>query len=134
MKRYTITRGSHRNGTHSWHVHCYRQPWHLILRYKVYHWYDMRIPHKIPRWGQFEKWLISRVGAERRFHGEWIDSATGKPVYDHPMRWRDRLVSWQYNQDTRCYELGEEGRTHSVYISITEDEYVALGGKPMTKT
>lgn len=89
----------------------------------VYHWYDMRIPGRIPGWRRFEKWLARHGAIHAHFVG--VDCDEG-----HRVRWRDRLYGWTVEQDLRCYELSHGKREFLGKIDLTEDEYVAAGGKP----
>jgi hypothetical protein len=70
------------------------------LKGKIYHFYDMKVPTKIPGWRRFEDFLQDRFGAEilLGFTGE------RKP------RLADRILSWQYGQDLRCDHLNRKGK------------------------
>jgi len=72
---------------------------------KSYHWYDLRIPTRLPGWKRFERFL-GRRGAEHR-HG-----FEGEP---NP-RWRDRLYGWTVEQDLRCYYLNDLIPEHIAYV------------------
>ena len=84
---------------------------------KLYHVYDMKIPSRLPGWRRFEKWL-SRHGAEIRFG-----------ITDEKARIRDRLYSWTYNQDMRCYDNFNKALTIRS-IEIDEKTFYALSPNP----
>lgn len=71
--------------------------WRWML-HRVYHRYDMLIPIKLPGWKRLE-WFLRSRGAEVMlgFEGD----------KENPT-WMDRLVSWPYEQDFRCFALDQK--------------------------
>jgi hypothetical protein len=106
----------HMSGKKSYHLVVYQIPWRRYLWGRVYHWYDMRIPTKIPGWGWFQRLLVHRFGAEILMGFE-----------DEPEpRWRDRIHSWIYNQDMRCHHLNYASRESFGRVEIDEETYRRL--------
>lgn len=92
---------------------------HLMAR--AYHWYDMRIPGRIPGWKTLERFLVMHMGAEHMVGFE------GEP--DVP-RWRDRLVSWTIMQDFRCFDLSERRHIRGrVMAEVTAEQYEKIHSK-----
>jgi hypothetical protein len=114
------------NGKHIRHYHVYIHQVGLIpyLIGKAYHWYDMRIPIRIPGWKTFIKYYCKLTGAENR---------SFQPANDPdfpPARLRDRIVGWEYEQDLRCYELSAHGKSkYNLCLDITEEQYLKLRDK-----
>lgn len=113
------------DGRYPKHYHVYIHEVGLLpyLLWRAYHWYDMRIPLKIPGWAWFISWWCTITGAENRAF----------PMEGEPeARWRDRLVGWDINQDIRCYELSphhicEKG----LLVELTKEQYAGLKDKEM---
>lgn len=91
-----------------WHIEVFIQPWKDYWWARLYHWYDMRIPVKVPGWRTLQK-LLEWRGAENR--PSKIDA--GKP-----RDWKDRLYSWPVNQDMTCYENDVRNRTSLGTVEI----------------
>ena len=88
--------------------------WHRV-RGRVYHWYDMRIPIKVPGWRLVER-LLRAAGAEMRMGLE------GEP----DPRWRDRLLTWPFSQDIRCFQYNDEAycdARHITQFEVDEQTY-----------
>lgn len=84
--------------------------------YRLYHWYDMKIPIRIPGWGRFEKWVHVKFDA-------WPnDLAFGDETGRVKDRWVDRLAGWTIHQDFRCYHLGSKCE-HVGQVEISEEQY-----------
>lgn len=102
-----------RNKTVTYHAEIRSCPLWKHLAWEVYHWYDMRIPCKIPGWQRFEGWLKRRGAEMRCFAGE-----------DEPQpRWRDRLLAWTVQQDIRCYEVTQWAYKREVFVPLTDEQY-----------
>jgi hypothetical protein len=86
---------------------------HEYLIWRAYHWYDMRIPLKIPGFRLLEK-LARKMGGEHR------GLAMGE---DDPVRLRDRIVRWSVMQDLRCYDLGAHRAKHIISMEMTKEQY-----------
>ncbi len=94
---------------------------------------------------KFERCLVRAFNAERmpvEFTGEYrdadfnlTDAEHGAPVVRTPekMRWRDRIVSWPYEQDCKVCELsaGIQGAKaeHLGWFDISEEVYNKLSHK-----
>lgn len=115
------------NGKYPRHYHVYVFETKLIpyLFSKAYHWYDMRIPLKIPGYRRFIQWYVKVTGAEMREF-----QPTGDPDFPPP-RWRDRLVGWEYKQDMRCFDLSHHGRKidRRVCLDLTTEQYLKVRNK-----
>lgn len=98
--------------------HLSIQRWKLrdFVIWRLYHFYDMRIPIKIPGWGRFEQFLGGRLGAS--IEGFLADSS-------NEPRWRDRLLSWTINQDMRCFQLSQKNE-HIAVCDVDEETYNKL--------
>lgn len=118
----------HRSGEVTHHVWVESVPRRDHVIATVYHWYDMRIPIRVPGWKRFEKWLHKHGAVHAHFVGLDCDE-------DHKIRWRDRLYGWTVEQDLRCYELSHAKRTFVGKVDLTEAEFLAAGGKiPVRKS
>lgn len=108
-------------GEERYYLNVQHWKWWQYLRYRAYHWYDMRFPAKIPGWNRFEDFL--------RNHGANYCIAIGDP---NP-RIRDRLLAWTVQQDLRCYQFSIGCRTNSdnhndlFMKEITKEEFDELG-------
>lgn len=116
------------NGKYQRHHHVYiyeASLWKWFVA-KAYHWYDMRIPIRIPGWKTFIKAYSKLTGAENR---------TFQPEGWPKARLRDRLVGWEYEQDLRCYHLSLMGRkdVQSLCLELTDEQYLKLRSKTMKK-
>jgi hypothetical protein len=114
---------------HYHHVYIYEATlWQWFVQ-KAYHWYDMRIPLKVPGWRGFIELYKKVTGAEMRAFQPAND-----PDFPPP-RWRDRLVGWEYEQDLRCYHLSLMGRKNvkQMRLDITEEQYLKLRDKEAQK-
>lgn len=91
-----------------------------LIRHKLYHRYDMIFPTGLPRWRRFADWLHKKHGAQvcMGFEGD----------RDH-MRLRDRIVTWEYNQDMRCYRYSTKCR-HLITLDISAEQRASLGKDP----
>lgn len=89
--------------------------WRLVA-YRVYHFYDMRIPCRVPGWKWF-KGLLRKHGAEVR-----VDALSPRE------RWRDRLYAWPIRQDLRCYEFSTKYFT-AERVDISVGEAKKLSGR-----
>lgn len=118
MRTVHLSTGWHRNGAVTYHVHICDVTWWDHVIGKAYHWYDMRIPVRIPGWTRFEKWLGTK-GAEIKI---FVDSSV-------PVRLRDRILGWPINQDIRCYELGHAKWKPVLSLAVSAEDYLKLGGK-----
>lgn len=98
-KTYTVSIRRNPRDQH-WYIEVFTQPWKDYWWARLYHWYDMRIPVKIPGWRQFEK-LLEWRGAENR---------PTKLGMGEPRDWKDRVYSWTVNQDMACYEYSQRNR------------------------
>lgn len=85
------------------------------LKARAYHFYDMRIPNKIPGWRRFERFLNNRFDAQILMGVE----GERKP------RLADRIVTWPINQDIRCFLLNDVGE-HLTNIEIDVEKYEEL--------
>lgn len=104
-----------RNGPTEYRIEVMQAPRWKVWRGQLYHFYDMRIPARIPGWRKVEK-LLRRFGAEHR-HLDIDDLA--------PPRWRDRLYGWSVEQDLRCYRYNEHD--HLGWVTIDQETYDKLG-------
>lgn len=119
-----FTAGS-RGGPRTHHIAVCTQSRKDRWIWQAYHWYDMRIPCKVPGWKHFEK-LLRRFGGEVRLGGVWV--RPDGTFEDAPKkRLRDRPITWGYEQDIRCYHLGERGKKFVVKFEVTEEQYGQLG-------
>lgn len=103
------------------------EEWSLAhyLRGKIYHWYDMRFPIKVPGWKRFERLLQRLLGADI---GRAMGFAPDFEGYQEP-RWRDRIVGWTYLQDIRCFHLNDEEYNDARWITtfeLDEETYEAF--------
>lgn len=118
------------NGKYPRNYHIYIHEVGLIayLWYQVYHWYDMRIPIKIPGWQKFIELYKKVTGAEMR-----AIQPSNDPDFP-PARWRDKIVGWEYEQDLRCYERSPHHR-HGKHLclDITEEQYKKMRSKQAEK-
>jgi hypothetical protein len=96
----------------------YTEPW-KYYRGKLYHWYDMRFPIRIPGW-KFVEQLCRKMGGEIRVLG----------FDDAPHRWRDRPIGWTINQDLRCDHLNAGQVQHIGNVQIDEETYDLLRSSP----
>lgn len=90
--------------------------WLQYIRYRLYHWYDMHIPVRIPGWNKFEGFLRDH-GAD--FHG--LIALDADPNYNRKPRLRDRLLTWSVQQDLRCFHYSRG--LNSLYVPISEQQY-----------
>lgn len=98
-------------------VGVYDQPLWRKLLYEAYHYYDMRVPLRVPGFRRLER-LARRFGGEHR----------GIMMVDpDPVRIRDRIVRWSVMQDLRCYDLSHAKRKRVGELEITEEQYNTLG-------
>jgi hypothetical protein len=116
------------NGRHKKYHHVYiyeANLWKWFVA-TAYHWYDMRIPIRIPGWKQFIKVYCKLTGAENRAlqPADWPEK-----------RFRDRIVSWEYEQDLRCYHLSLMGRkdVKSLCLDLTDEQYLQIRSSEMKK-
>lgn len=116
MRIATISTAHHRDGSGpTYHLYIYDSPWWRYAVKQAYHWYDMKIPIRIPGWRRFEEFL--------RRHGGEIRIAMDDPK----PRWRDRLLAWTINQDIRCFFLTEKSRRKCLgAFKITEEEFLRI--------
>lgn len=84
----TIPRKQH------WYIEVFTQPAKDYWYARLYHYYDMRIPIRVPGWKLVRR-LLEWRGAEMR---------PRKLTGEIPRDWKDRLLAWDVNQDFVCYE------------------------------
>ncbi len=94
------------------------QPWIDRLRYELYHWYDMRVPLRIPGYERLLQFVRDH-GAEmvRHVPVEWRATARTK------RRLRDRVLEWDIEQDFRCYHLSQKNLVCLVDFEVDEVTY-----------
>lgn len=107
-KIYTISRG----GGKKYYVEVFSRSLWSHYKHRVYHWYDLNIPVKVPGWIKFRDW-IGKHGAQP--YGYCVD--------DPKPRLRDRVYRWDISQDFRCYKLSEKGKTISARIEVDEETF-----------
>lgn len=90
---YSFTRGGQRT---SRVVAVYDQPVKDVLVAKLYHWYDMRFPLRVPG---FRKYLKDHLYTQ-----DWANE-------------------WMMNQDLRCYALGEKNKILLARAEISDEAY-----------
>jgi hypothetical protein len=82
-----------------WHIELYVQPWKDYWYNRLYHFYDMWIPIKIPGY----KWLCKLF--------EWRGAEVRpRSLGEAPRGWMDRFRTWSMEQDFKCYENGERNK------------------------
>jgi hypothetical protein len=125
------------NGRHKryHHVYIYEATLWKWFVSRAYHWYDMRIPIRIPGWGRFISIYKKLTGAENRAFMPCLkEDGTPDPDFPGP-RWRDKLVGWEYEQDLRCYHLSLMGRkdVKSLCLDLTDEQYLKIRPREMKK-
>jgi hypothetical protein len=108
------------------HVYIYEATLWKWFVARAYHWYDMRIPIRVPGWRKFMQLWCRLTGAENRSF-----QMQGEPG----PRLRDRLVGWEYEQDLRCYHLSLMGRkdVKSLCLDLTDEQYLKIRSPEMRK-
>lgn len=119
MRHVRLYTGHHRDGRVTYHYEIDEVPvWRHVL-YEAYHWYDMRVPLRVPGWNRVER-MLRKYGAEIR--------VLQIPGDEQKERWRDRPLGWTIRQDLRCFELGRAKRKTLIRSEVTEQEYLKMGG------
>lgn len=88
-------------------------PWWRHAVWCAYHWYDMRVPVRIPGWSWLYGWLDD--------HGAEPDGYMPGGGEHH--RLRDRLFAWTINQDFRCYRLDQWAHPEVAFLEIDQETY-----------
>lgn len=96
----------------TFHLQIVDQPVKDRVWYWLYHWYDMRIPVRVPGWRRLDEWARRRGGEVYIF-----DSDRERPTIF------DWIVSWTIAQDLRCYELSQRNLTVVADVEVPEDVY-----------
>lgn len=93
-------------------VSVVRQPLRDKVWHEIYHWYDMRVPLKIP-------------GFRHAFD-------RGVPFKHTPPEWRgsrirasfwDRVTDWSVSQDFRCYQTSVKNTVVLAEFEVDEEVY-----------
>lgn len=113
--RYTTYRRRSIDPNPTYHLGVEETTFLRHLRYQMYHWYDMRIPIKIPGWAWFHSALYKYLHADDRLLLNGHLKA----------RWRDRLYMWDVGQDLRCYQYSRPVR-RIADIEVDEETYKSL--------
>lgn len=106
----------HQGNKKSYAIFVYTVGWPDYLKGRLYHFYDMKVPIKVPGYKRVCRVLEKRFGAENR--SLWDPDEGVKPL-----RWRDRFIGWSCEQDMRCYERNYQNRDRLGSVEIDEETY-----------
>lgn len=99
----------------TYHLRVVDQPLRDRVAYILYHWYDMRIPVKIPGWRRVEAWAENRGGE--------VYCVKLPGAADRRRTIVDWIVNWSIAQDLRCYELSERNVTTVAEMEVSKEVY-----------
>lgn len=107
MIRYSVYATYGRNQTRYFIEVCeWEQRW-KYYRAKLYHWYDMHIPLKVPGWKR-----LMKLTPWWQYNGP-----------DEFLVGQHRLMAWSINQDFRCYKYSEAYKTRIGKFEVDKETY-----------